>query len=701
MMLFGKNSRKKATQEETSSKKKLSIVDLLAKRNINFAFANQNQSKSSTLSNEDNPICIVSSDEELQNDADEDLSQSKKELVTYRQEIVDFTERTQIDLNGAALQSDQEVSVFTDAKETGKETQDAMEVTCAKQDGIDVLQNPPATTQLQKEEIESSDLESERATVLEATNITERQSPYKVELRTVDIIRQEIFNKKLNSTVTKSKETVPTKPKRRRATIPPPDHKVLFFTEEDQVAVDGFQYTCPEIEHHFLSHFHGDHYCGISKTWFNIHPSSKIYCSEITRDLMIYKFNIYEIELQERIISIPLGKYVFLSGNLRVLFFDANHCPGAILMHFEYGQQTGNCLSEANSQKKKIVFAPEMKYLHTGDFRFDLETMTELLEHDYDKVYLDTTFLNYRYKFPNKNQLVESLSAFVNKNIIEKFKSKETYQNQKTLDFFMLRNVSKNNAHNKLKVCILVGAYNIGKENLIIGLCKKLGNCTLVIDDNTLRSQVDLEYEHCIRTNDYAEAIVKALQPGDAASTTTPNDIVVCIVPTRDLGSITTKEMKDKYCRKVSHRFPNLQVVSIIPSGWNYTSRWSNGDDKNVEVFTPFDQSSCEQVLAHYMGIPFPFDIDSLLNVSRQKMIKFDEKYNVTTIKIPYSDHSSFLNLCEFGVYVRWKEMIPTVNLHQDKAYFDYWFNLWHMNQEKKILAGKEEEIKDLGKQQK
>ncbi|KAL6948843.1 hypothetical protein ACO0QE_001318 [Hanseniaspora vineae] len=701
-MLFGRNSRTKLTKQEASSTKKLTIVDLLAKRNISPRLKNQKKSDSRLPSNEDDPICIVSSDEEIENNTDEVQNQPKRESITYRQEIVDFTERTEIDLNGGSLQNDihsQEILTSAEVKKAGKEGPDEM---CLEQDVIDAVQDPN-TNGSQKTESVSSILQNKQVRTLEVTNTSNEQdsefmnTEAKGQLRTVDVIRQEIFARKLSSTVTRSKETTPAKPKRKRAAIPPPDHKVLFFTEEVQVAVDGFQYTCPEIKHHFLSHFHGDHYCGISKAWFNIHPTSKIYCSEITRDLTIYKFNIHEIELQERIISIPLGEYVFLQQNLRVLFFDANHCPGAILMHFEYGQQIENDTSETDFQEK-ITFVPEMKYLHTGDFRFDLEAMSDLLEHEYDKVYLDTTFLNYRYKFPNKNQLVESLSAFVNKNIIEKFKSKETYQNQKTLDFFMLRNLSKNNAHNKLKVCILVGAYNIGKENLIIGLCEKLGNCTLVIDDNTLRSQVDLQYEHCIRTNDYAETIVQVLQPADEVSSTTTtrsNDIVVCIVPTRDLGSITTKEMKDKYCRKVSHRFPNLQVVSIIPSGWNYTSRWSNGDDKNVEAFKPFDQSSCEQVLAHYMGIPFPFDIDSLQNVSRQKMIKFDAKYNVTTIKIPYSDHSSFLNLCEFGVYVRWKEMIPTVNLHQDEAYFAYWFDLWRMNQDKKNHARKQEPIEN------
>lgn len=113
--------------------------------------------------------------------------------------------------------------------------------------------------------------------------------------------------------------------------------------------VDDFDF-CKEYAKntfvHFLSHFHTDHYIGLSSLW---DFSEKIYCSALTRKLVLHKFP----KQETRVIALELDKQHVIplttSLSVSVWLFDAHHIPGAVMFLFKGYMGT--------------IF-------HTGDFRF-------------------------------------------------------------------------------------------------------------------------------------------------------------------------------------------------------------------------------------------------------------------------------------------------------------------------------------------
>ncbi|KAH6760693.1 sterile alpha motif domain-containing protein [Perilla frutescens var. frutescens] len=181
--------------------------------------------------------------------------------------------------------------------------------------------------------------------------------------------------------------------------------------------VDGFKYLRRDCSHWFLTHFHLDHYQGLTRSFSH----GTIYCSLITAKLVNLKIGIPWDNIQ----VLPLHQKINIAGT-NVTCFDANHCPGAIIILFE---------------------PPNGKpVLHTGDFRF-CEEMTELSILQACPIHtliLDTTYCNPQYDFPKQ----ESIIQFV----IDSIKA-EAF-NPKTL--------------------FLIGSYTIGKERVFVEVAREL-----------------------------------------------------------------------------------------------------------------------------------------------------------------------------------------------------------------------------------
>ncbi|XP_057437637.1 DNA cross-link repair protein SNM1 isoform X2 [Lotus japonicus] len=184
--------------------------------------------------------------------------------------------------------------------------------------------------------------------------------------------------------------------------------------------VDAFRYGCVEgCSAYFLSHFHSDHYGGLSKKWSH----GPIYCSPLTGRLVqmclyVNPSYIHPLEFNtERVID-----------GVKVTLLEANHCPGAALIHFDL----------PNGQR----------YLHTGDFRAckQMQTHHLLVNHRVNVLYLDTTYCNPKYKFPSK----EAVLNYVVK-------------------------ITKNHLKMHPKTLVVVGAYSIGKECVYLAISKALG----------------------------------------------------------------------------------------------------------------------------------------------------------------------------------------------------------------------------------
>lgn len=195
--------------------------------------------------------------------------------------------------------------------------------------------------------------------------------------------------------------------------------------------VDGFRMTdVPSHYIFFLSHFHSDHYGGITRDWCS-HP---IYCSEITGRLLIHVIGVDPKHVRTLALEKP-----YIIGDFSVTCFDANHCPGAVMFLFEP-------VSSSNNNNNKCGVS-----LHVGDFRYDTSMqrgrLGQLQPREVTHLFLDTTFNNPRYDFPSQERSIEAIVSVCQHHL----------------------KVQKN-------PLILIGSYDIGKERIAVAL-----NCALRI----------------------------------------------------------------------------------------------------------------------------------------------------------------------------------------------------------------------------
>ncbi|CAN1786729.1 DNA cross-link repair 1A protein [Linum perenne] len=181
--------------------------------------------------------------------------------------------------------------------------------------------------------------------------------------------------------------------------------------------VDAFKYLRGDCSHWFLTHFHMDHYQGLTRSFCH----GKVYCSLITAKLVNMKIGIP----WERLEILPLNQKISIDG-IHVTCLDANHCPGSIIILFE-------------PPNGKAV-------LHTGDFRYSemMASISILQNSSIHTLILDTTYCNPQYDFPKQEAVIQF--------VIEAIQA-ETF-NPKTL--------------------FLIGSYTIGKERLFLEVARVL-----------------------------------------------------------------------------------------------------------------------------------------------------------------------------------------------------------------------------------
>uniref|UniRef100_A0A1D1Z370 DNA cross-link repair 1A protein n=1 Tax=Anthurium amnicola TaxID=1678845 RepID=A0A1D1Z370_9ARAE len=181
--------------------------------------------------------------------------------------------------------------------------------------------------------------------------------------------------------------------------------------------VDAFRYLRGDCSHWFLTHFHLDHYQGLTRNFCH----GKIYCSSITAHLLNLKMGIP----WERLHVLPLNEKISVAG-VDLTCLDANHCPGSIIILFE---------------------PPNGKpVLHTGDFRFceEMASSSILQSCHVHTLILDTTYCSPQYDFPKQEAVIQFIIDAIQ---AEAF-------NPKTL--------------------FLIGSYTIGKERVFLEVARFL-----------------------------------------------------------------------------------------------------------------------------------------------------------------------------------------------------------------------------------
>lgn len=398
------------------------------------------------------------------------------------------------------------------------------------------------------------------------------------------------------------KEEKPIVKKRKGKPKPPiPFEKILQFNEDidNILAVDAFCYAPDEkIKLYLLTHFHSDHYGGLCKSWDN---GEIIICTKITSNLIIEKFKfpsekIFILENYGEMIDIPNSK-------LRISVFDANHCPGAGIYVIEHKDF-------------------QNRYLHCGDFRANDTMINELINKynkEFDKCYLDTTYLNPTYTFANQQDVVNYTSEWI-KNKIEIHKSKQ----QRIVDFFY-----KPGKNSKIKeFLVIIGTYSIGKEKLAIGISNAL---------NTKIYCSKAKYD-ILKQYNWKELEDKLDSENDM-------DCGIHLLPI----SKTKKEYLLEYFKKYSTKYKSILV--FIPTGWTF-GYGKSGKDSTLDLTLK----------------------DSMFKLFESGFNVGGSKGNLVIIRkimVPYSEHSSYTDLTNFIRRVPVKEWIPTVNMKRFQEQVD------------------------------
>lgn len=466
------------------------------------------------------------------------------------------------------------------------------------------------------------------------------------------------------------------------------------------ICVDAFRYGAVDgCRAYFLSHFHSDHYIGLTANWTH----GPIYCSKVTGSLVKSQLKTaekYVVELEfEKKVPIPGTDGAF------VTMIPANHCPGSSLFLFE--KTVSNPNPHVHSKEKRV-----QRILHCGDFRAcpahiehpqlkpeTIDALGKVKQQKIDVCYLDTTYLNPRYSFPPQTDVIQATANLCleldtslraedesvwnsvlrrregrgvgNNDTVSRFfvaadkpaaESKQA-DAQDTLStnkkptpgspnaFTALGQKARDNRNRLLVVC---GTYSIGKERI----CKAIAQA--------------------LRTRIYAPAhkIRICSQLGDpelaALMTSDPAEAQVHMQMLMELRAETLAEYLD------ANRPHFGRVVGFRPSGWNYRPSLANnngsagggggsgggggGGGSAAQVTANMPPSSVPT--AHILHGPAwrtrfgPRDLVPQQGSSRDAMC----------FGVPYSEHSSFRELMLFVMSLRIERVVPTVNVGSEPS---------------------------------
>lgn len=471
-----------------------------------------------------------------------------------------------------------------------------------------------------------------------------------------------------------------------------PFYKIMpgFF-----ICVDAFRYGAVQgCNAYFLSHFHSDHYIGLTSSWCH----GPIYCSHVTANLVRRQLRVdskWVVDLEfEKKTEVPNTQGV------DVTMIPANHCPGSSLFLFE------KVVGKGKIPKLQRV-------LHCGDFRAcpahiqhpklrpditDLVTKRTVGQQKLDVCYLDTTYLTPKYAFPSQEEVIKAcgdMCISLSKDFVDDDDTWEQTKRERAgsgMVKFVRRNSFKeddspmmgevaplkieepitgkagnstkikiededNDANFRVKsgekkqkprgrLLVVVGTYSIGKERICIGVAK------------ALRSKI------------YAppnkQKICAALEDPELSALMT-DDPLEAQVHMQMLMEIRAETLAD-YLTGFKPHFS--RIVGFRPSGWNYrppSSRFT----ESPAVQTVLNSNNWK---SHY----------SMAELIPQRGSTRD----ANCFGVPYSEHSSFRELTMFCCALRIDKIIPTVNVGSAKSRekMKAWCEKWALDKKKNGL---------------
>lgn len=380
-----------------------------------------------------------------------------------------------------------------------------------------------------------------------------------------------------------------------------PFYKILF---NGAITVDAFRYgAVPGCKAYFLSHFHSDHYIGLTSKWTH----GPIWCSRATANLVRSKLGVDPTWVHE----LPWEEWTgFGVDGVRVRGLDANHCPGSMLFLFEKARE---------------------RVLHCGDFR----ACPEHLKHPLlapgkdgvrgqriDVVYLDTTYLNPKYAFPSQKSVIDVCSALCVDMENDASQSTATSiadkQHKSGVSSF-ITTAPLSVPGKKGRLLVVVGTYSIGKERVCLGIAKAL-------DSKIFAPPNKMKICQCLEDPEL-----------NARLTSNPRDAQVHMTPLMEIRPETLQEYLDTFKPSFD------RVVGFRPSGWNYkppNSRFTEAPAVNTVLLS-----------ARWRSEYTANELTPQRGSTRESKC----------FAVPYSEHSSFRELTMFCCGLNIGKIIPTV----------------------------------------
>ncbi|KAL8827945.1 MAG: hypothetical protein Q9170_006810 [Blastenia crenularia] len=432
------------------------------------------------------------------------------------------------------------------------------------------------------------------------------------------------------------------------------------------ICVDAFRYGAVEgCKAYFLSHFHSDHYIGLTSSWCH----GPIYCSRVTANLVRRQLRVdpkwvMDLEFDEKV-EVPGTQGV------HVTMIPANHCPGSSLYLYEKVVGKGK-----NPKLQRI--------LHCGDFRacpahvqhpllrpdvIDMVSGKSTGQQKLDVCYLDTTYLTPKYAFPSQEEVIKAcadMCVSLSKDRIDenddweqtkkeragsgmvKFirKDSETIKEETDDGIDGKALVKDVNTKRRGRLLVIVGTYSIGKERICLGVAKAL-NSKIYATPNK-------------------QKICAALEDPELMARLTDNPLEAQ-VHMQMLMEIRAETLAD-YLTGYKPHFS--RIVGFRPSGWNYRPPNSR-----------FVESPAIQTVLHSDNWKARYSMAEL--VPQRGSTRESQCFGV-----PYSEHSSFRELTMFCCALRIDKIIPTVNIGSAKSRekMKGWCEKWAMEKKKNGL---------------
>ncbi|KNC84293.1 hypothetical protein SARC_03494 [Sphaeroforma arctica JP610] len=281
-----------------------------------------------------------------------------------------------------------------------------------------------------------------------------------------------------------------------------------------------------------------------------------------------------------------------VSEGCTVTLADANHCPGAALMLFEMEDGT--------------------RHLHTGDFRASEAVRNSIQRSRIHTLFLDTTYFDAKHTLPDQKAVVDLCGRIV-----------------------------ADARKNCEKVLIVVTAYNVGKEKLVLKMMEDDPSLKVGVDQQKMKrvflthNELALSQRFTVDLESSGVHIWRWGQIGDSPP-----------------GNWTFFPNYDKL-RAYAAKYKADKIIGIVPTGWCYhfSKKSFARDEQPVDKLVPWLKHGVNEV-----------EING-------EMVRYHKQAldNVMVVCVPYSEHSSYTELIKLVEHVRPKIVFPTVVSKENK----------------------------------